>query len=744
MTELKKISIPVTGMACAACAVSVQSMLQSQPGVSSASVNYGNKTVRLEYDESIASLNELKQLIQSIGYDLFLDEENRAEKLEEIELKRFRSLSHKLWVAAIFSLPVFVISMFFHHQFANQNYFLLALSLPVIIYSGSEFYPSAFRQVMHRVFAMDSLVATGTGAAFLFSVFNTFYPQFMLLQGLEPHVYYESAVIIIAFILLGRFLEEKAKNSASSGIRKLTGLQPKTVTVLRDGETFELPAIMVIPGDIVSIRPGDRIPVDGKVISGASDVDESSITGEPIPQFKETGNLVFAGTINQQGVLKAESIKAGKETMLSQIIRLIDEAQSTKPPIQKLVDKIAGIFVPVVFLIAALTFAGWMVFGHSISLAFSSTISVLIIACPCALGLATPTALIAGIGRGASEGMLIRNASALEIACKVDTILLDKTGTITVGKPGVSKLDWLSPAQQNDHSALLAMEQHSNHPLAKAVCTYLVENDPLSVPEIPVFDHFEEIAGKGIKSVKGSDTWLAGNENFLNENGINPDASQPLPAGTSAVYYGRNNVMIAVIHIADIIKPSAANSISAFRKSGIEPVMVSGDTEASALAMAGSAGISRIYHSILPEGKGNLVKELQKEGKTVAMIGDGINDAYALAQADLGIAMGNGTDVAIESAGIVLMQSDLRHAVGAIRLSKAVVRTIHQNLFWAFFYNLLAIPIAAGLLFPFTGFLLNPMIAGAAMAMSSVTVVTNSLRLRTMNIYGNENQRTTK
>ena len=338
MPEIKKISVPVTGMACAACAVSVQSMLQSQAGVSSASVNYGNKTVRLEYDDSTVSLAALKKIIQSIGYDLFLDEEDREEKLEQMELRRFRSLSRKLLLAAVFSLPVFVISMFFHHSFDNQNYLLLLLSLPVIIYSGSEFYPSAFRQLMHRVFAMDSLVATGTGAAFLFSLFNTFFPAVLMRHGIEPHVYYESAVIIIAFILLGRFLEEKAKNSASAAIRKLTGLQPKTVTVRRDGETFELPSALVIPGDLVTIRPGDRIPVDGMVISGNTVVDESSITGEPVPQFKEAGSAVFAGTINQKGMLVAESNRAGNETLLSHIIRLVDEAQSTKPPIQNLVD----------------------------------------------------------------------------------------------------------------------------------------------------------------------------------------------------------------------------------------------------------------------------------------------------------------------------------------------------------------------------------------------------------------------
>jgi P-type Cu2+ transporter len=733
MADVKKISIPVTGMACAACAVSVQSMLQSQTGVVSASVNYGNKTVRLEYNESLTSLTDLKKIIQGIGYDLFLDEEDRAEKLELIEQRRFISLSRKLWVAALFSLPVFVISMFFHHAFPNQDYLLLMLSLPVIIYSGSEFYPSAYRQLLHRVFAMDSLVATGTGAAFLFSAFNTFFPAVMLNHGLEPQVYYESAVIIIAFILLGRYLEENAKNTASSAIRKLTGLQPKVVLVQRDGETFELPALLVIPGDRVSIKAGDRIPVDGKVINGTSAVDESSITGEPLPVFKEAGSMVFAGTINQQGLLLVEALKPGNETMLSHIIRLVDEAQSSKPPIQKLVDKIAGIFVPVVFLIAILTFTGWMVFGESLSHAVVTTISVLIIACPCALGLATPMALIAGIGRGAGEGILIRNASALEAACKIDTVLLDKTGTLTSGKPTVISLHWFPVASEKDKALLLSLESRSNHPLAKAVKQYLEKEENLVDENPSTYDQFSEIAGKGIRASLDGNTWIAGNLALVKESGIQQNELRELP-GVSKVYFACNAVLLAEISISDELKSNAASSILQLRKSGIEAVMVSGDNKETAQLIAESAGINRVYAPVLPEEKGNLVKLLQSEGKNVAMIGDGINDAYALAQADLGIAMGSGTDIAIESAGIVLMQSDLGQAVKALHLSRAVVSIIHQNLFWAFFYNLVAIPLAAGLLYPFTGFLLSPMIAGAAMAMSSVTVVTNSLRLRKMKL----------
>ncbi|NVO20298.1 MAG: copper-translocating P-type ATPase [Bacteroidetes bacterium] len=735
MAEIRKISIPVTGMACAACAVSVQSMLQSQAGVESASVNYGNKTVRLEYNDMLVSLPDLKKLIQGIGYDLFLDEEDRAEKIEILEHKRFRQLSLKLLTAVIFGIPVFVISMFFHHAFAFQNYILMALSLPVVLYSGSEFTLPAYRQVIHKVFAMDALVSTGTGAAFLFSIFNTLFPWVLEQQGLEAHVYYESAVIIIAFILLGRYLEEKAKKSASSAIRKLTGLQPKTVHIERDEEYFDLPPLLVLPGDIADIKAGDRVPIDGKILNGSSLLDESSITGEPVPVLKSVSDPVFAGTINQQGFLKVEATKAGNDTTLSQIIRLVDEAQSSKPPIQKLVDKIASIFVPVIFLMALLTFLSWLFIGHSFSHAVVTTISVLIIACPCALGLATPMALIAGIGRGATEGILIRNASALESASKIDTVLFDKTGTLTVGKPIVSKWDREANATAESLMILYWMEARSNHPLAKAIRDFLGNLLNISEDQKKPFDSFEEIAGKGIIAKKDLSEWRVGNEEFLRDSGL---TLNPLPnkqvAGMSRVYFAVNNELTASFELLDELKSNARSTVLEFRKMGIEPVMVSGDSEDAAIQMGEAAGISRIFGRVMPEGKGNLVKSLQSEGKKVGMIGDGINDAYALAQSDLGIAMGNGTDIAIESAGIVLLQSDLEHSVRALRLSRAVVQIIKQNLFWAFFYNLIAVPVAAGLLYPFTGFLLNPMLAGAAMAMSSVTVVVNSLRLHKMKL----------
>jgi Cu2+-exporting ATPase len=732
MPELQKESFPVTGLACAACAVSVQSMLESQNGVASAQVNYGNKTLRLEYDQSVVDLETLRKTLQGIGYDFLTDTEDRSEKLEQVEHRRKQVLRNRLIIAVLFSVPVFLLSMVFHHMFPYQNYLLLILSLPVIFYSGQEFYPAAIRQARHGIFTMDSLVATGTGAAFLLSLFNTIVPMVLESRGIEAHVYYESAVIIITFILLGRFLEENVKAKASSAILKLTGLQPKKITVRRSDEHFEIPAVHVVPGDVVTIRLGDRVPVDGVVISGNASVDESALTGEPLPVAKEPGNQVFAGTLNRQGILEVEAQQPGNLTVLSRIIRLVDEAQSSKPPIQKFVDKIAGIFVPTVFILAALTFSGWLIFGHDISRAFVTTISVLVIACPCALGLATPMALIAGIGRGASVGMIIRNAQSLEDACKVDTVILDKTGTITSGKPSVS-IRWLSG--EKEYAALLyRAEKLSNHPLASAICNLLESAYPDVVSSHGDFESIEEIPGKGIKAIKDGKTIVIGSDALLLSQGVSIAGVPDNGAVNSFVYVVVENTIVAIVSVSDQIKPGSVQAVQEFNSMGIKTILVTGDTEKAAMHIAGLAGIEEVRHSILPDGKGAIVSKLQSEGRNVAMVGDGINDAYALAQADLGIAMGSGTDIAIESAGIILMKPELTHAVSAIRLSKWVVRIIHQNLFWAFFYNVIAIPLAAGLLYPVNGFLLNPMIAGAAMAMSSLTVVTNSLRLKRVKI----------
>jgi len=729
MDQSVKVSLPVLGMSCAACAGSVQSLLRAQNGVQSADVNYGNKTVRLEYSPAIVSLPDIRDQVRKIGYDLMLDEEDRQDKLESMERNRFKKLRLKLGFAVLFSLPVFILSMWFHHSFNGLNYLLFALSLPVILFPGAEFYPPAYRQLRHGLFTMDSLVAAGTGIAFLFSTFNTFFPSVLISYGLHPVVYFESAAVIITFILLGRFLEERAKKSASSAIRKLYALQSGKVSIERAGEQYELSPLMVVPGDRVTIKAGDRIQVDGIISEGSSAVDESSITGEFIPVQKSAGDQVYAGTISTSGILVIEASRPGNDTVLARIIRLVDEAQSTKPPVQKLVDRVAQIFVPVVFGIALITFIAWIIagsFGH----AMVTMISVLIIACPCALGLATPAALITGVGRGAREGILIRNATALEIAHTIDTLLMDKTGTLTKGKPGIGSLKWKADPDDETIRVWYAMESGSRHPLARAICQRLRSDFPGLEHTKLEFDSYTEIAGKGIQASFGGHDWYAGNQALMNDGKIS-ETGEP---GLGNVFFARDTILLAELTVTDELRPDAKSLINQLKLINIEPFMLTGDRKETAEQVAHAAGIEKVFAQVLPDEKGKLVKELQENGRKVAMIGDGINDAYALAAADLGIAMGEGTDIAMESAGIVLMHSDLKHVIKAIQLAKSTRKIIRQNLFWAFVYNLMAIPLAAGLFYTFTGRLLDPMIAGAAMAMSSVSVVLNSLRLKTMKL----------
>jgi len=718
----KKDVFAVTGMACAACAGSVESMIASLQGVSSASVNYAGANVYVVYNPDEVTPTDFVRSVESIGYGLIIEEENLNEKLAEIEFKHFNDLKRKLWVAAIFTFPVFVLSMFHIIHFENKNWILLFLSLPVILFSGSEFYLNAWKQAKHRMVNMDTLVALSTGIAFIFSLLNTILPGIFLRAGLEPHVYFESATVIITFILAGKFLEERSKSKASSVIRSLMGLQPKNLTVLRDGAELELPLSMVAPGDKVMVRPGDRIPVDGVVESGDSYIDESMISGEPLPVFKNAGTNVFAGTLNSKGNLVISASKTGKNTLLAGIIAMVQEAQSAKPPIQKLADKIASVFVPIVLALSALTFITWWVFGPqpSVTFAFITTISVLIIACPCALGLATPTALMAGIGRGASQGILIRNAENLETACTINAVIFDKTGTLTTGKPTVTKSEWFKE-DESLKQLLYSLEKRSGHPLAYVIAALFEGTEMLPV------DNFEDIPGKGIKASYQNSNCLVGNKALMLENNI------PVPLGSAednSVFFALNSEIVAGFSIEDTLRDNAAEAVSKLHKQGIEVFMLTGDKEAAAALMAEQAGIRNYFAGVLPADKNNFVKELKQKGYNVAMVGDGINDSAALAEADLGIAMATGSDIALDSAGIILMKGDLRAVAEAISLSKITVRIIRQNFFWAFFYNIIAIPIAAGLLYPFTGFLLSPMIAGAAMAMSSVTVVMNSLRLK--------------
>jgi Cu2+-exporting ATPase len=723
---LKKEVFAVTGMSCAVCAGSVESMISSLAGVTSASVNYAGANIYVVYNPKITTPEKFAKSVQSIGYDLIIEEEDLSEKLAEIELKHLQELKRKLLTAFLFTTPVFMLSMFHFIHFAYMHWILMGFSFPVILFSGSGFYSNAWKQAKHRMVNMDTLVALSTGIAFIFSVVNTISPELFIRAGLQPHVYFESATVIITFILAGKFMEERSKIKASSVIRNLMGLQPKNLTIKRDGIEMEVPLMMVVPGDQVMVRPGDRIAVDGIVDSGNSYVDESMISGEPLPEFKKEGTNVFAGTLNTNGNLIITASKTGKNTLLAGIIAMVKEAQSAKPPIQKLADKIASVFVPIVLLIASITFVSWYIFGPepSLTFAFLTTISVLIIACPCALGLATPTALMAGIGRGASHGILNRNANSLETACKINAVVFDKTGTLTTGKFIVTKSNWIKE-DLIFKQLLFSIEKRSGHRLANVIASLFQDMQLLPL------DNFEDIPGKGIKAVYQNYNCLVGNKSLTGESGIFPEEGTN---DDSSVFFTCNNELIAYFSVNDSLRDTTFDAVNSLKKEGIEVFMLTGDKESTAREMAEKSGISNYKANVLPADKNLFVRDLRQKGYQVAMVGDGINDSAAMAEADLGIAMATGSDIAIDSAGIILMQSDLRSVAKAIRLSKATVHTIRQNFFWAFFYNIIAIPIAAGVLYSSLGFLLSPMIAGAAMAMSSVTVVLNSLRLKRVDL----------
>eukprot|EP01090_Pellita_catalonica_P016309 TRINITY_DN462_c0_g3_i1.p1 TRINITY_DN462_c0_g3~~TRINITY_DN462_c0_g3_i1.p1 ORF type:complete len:583 (+),score=122.82 TRINITY_DN462_c0_g3_i1:1361-3109(+) len=579
---------------------------------------------------------------------------------------------------------------------------------------------------------MDTLVALSTGIAYIFSVFNMLFPKFWESRGLEAHVYFEAASVIIAFILLGKLLEEKAKGNTSSAIKKLMGLQPKTVVVIQpDGTEKQTPIEEVNVNDTILVKPGEKIAVDGIVITGSSYVDESMLSGEPVPVLKEENEKVFAGTINQKGSFQFKAVKVGKETMLAQIIKMVQDAQGSKAPVQKLVDKIAGIFVPVVMSIAVITFIIWFILGgdNGVVQGLLAAITVLVIACPCALGLATPTAIMVSVGKGAEKGILIKDAESLESAKKVNAIILDKTGTITEGKPEVTGISWL---QNNDtaKNILLSIEKKSEHPLAEAVVKFL--GDTTTTP----LTNFDSITGKGAKADYNEETFFVGNKKLLAENKVTiadellKQAEEWSKQAKTVIWFANNKEALSVLAISDKIKETSVQAIKELQAMDIELYMLTGDNEATAKSIAEETGIQHYKAEVLPQHKADFVKELQQQGKTVAMVGDGINDSTALATADVSIAMGKGSDIAMDVAKMTIISSDLSKIPQAIKLSKQTVATIKQNLFWAFIYNLIGIPIAAGILYPFNGFLLNPMIAGAAMAMSSVSVVSNSLRLK--------------
>jgi Cu2+-exporting ATPase len=733
-------NFPVLNMTCASCASSSQSILENTAGVVNVSVNYANASTQVEYIPTITDAQKLKAAMQSIGYDLMIDESEAAkDELEEVHRKKFESLKRRTIGSVVISIPLVLIGMFFMN-IPYANYIMWALATPVVLYFGKQFFIGAWKQAKHRSANMDTLVALSTGVAYLFSVFNTVYPQYWHSRGLEAHVYFEAAAVVIAFILLGKMLEEKAKGNTSSAIKKLMGLQPKTVTVVHEGgHQREMPIASVKVGDTLLVKPGEKIAVDGTVKSGNSFVDESMISGEAIPLEKKSGEKVFAGTINQKGSFQFTADKVGGDTVLAQIIKMVQEAQGSKAPVQKLVDKIAGIFVPVVMLIAVLSLIFWIIFGgeNGFTHGMLALVTVLVIACPCALGLATPTAIMTGVGKGAENGILIKDAESLELAKKVNAIVLDKTGTITEGKPEVVAIQWKSGAGGKKLTDLLfSIEQQSEHPLAEAVVRYFQQQNVQSL----TLEHFESITGKGVKVVYAGNSYLLGSpallqsENIQIEPALQTITNEWLNKAQTVIWLADKENALAAIAIADKIKTTSAAAVKELQAAGIEVYMLTGDNQFTAKAIATQVGIHHYKAEVLPAHKADFVKELQQLGKVVAMVGDGINDSNALAQADVSIAMGKGSDIAMDVAKMTIISSDLSKISQAIKLSKHTVATIRQNLFWAFIYNIIGIPIAAGILYPVTGFLLNPMIAGAAMALSSVSVVSNSLRLKLLKL----------
>ena len=732
---IRKEIFPVLGMSCASCAARVDKTLNSQPGVQEASVNYASAMAQVVYDADVCSPLNLKAAVQNAGYDLLIKgQEEEADEVEKAHADRFRNLKRRTMGAIVLAIPIMVLSMVFMHL-DWVNYVVWLLSTPVVFVLGRGFFVGAWKQLKHGTCNMDTLVALSTGIAYMFSVFNLFFPEFWLKRGIEPHVYFEASSVIVAFILLGRLLEERAKRNTSAAIRKLIGLQPKTVTVWTpEGERI-LPIASIQQGDTVVVKPGERIAVDGVVSEGQSYVDESMLSGEPLPVRKQKGFKVFAGTINQKGAFRFVADKIGQDTLLAQIIRMVQDAQGSKAPVQKLVDKIAGIFVPIIISIAVVSLIAWILLApeNGFTHGMLALVTVLIIACPCALGLATPTAIMVGIGKGAENGILIKNAESLEVAQKVDTVVLDKTGTLTEGHPQVTDAVWLGD-EAKSRAILYSLEKKSEHPLAEAVVKFLKNASMFEV------EHFGVLEGRGVEGFVGGKKYYIGNMTLLKEKDISIETSLQTKAekwiaeAKTVIALADEEQAWGVLAITDRLKATSVQAIEELHQQGIEVWMLTGDQPEAAREVAEQVGIVHYKAGMLPQEKAAFIKELQSKGKKVAMVGDGINDSAALAQADLSIAMGQGSDIAMDTAMVTILSSDLVKISETIRLSQLTVRTIRQNLFWAFFYNLIGVPIAAGVLYPINGFLLNPMIGGAAMAFSSVSVVTNSLRLRRKSI----------
>tara|TARA_R110002050_G_scaffold66907_18_gene145013 strand:+ start:1362 stop:3560 length:2199 start_codon:yes stop_codon:yes gene_type:complete len=728
----KSIEVPISGMSCAACAVSVESMLKETEGIQSATVNYANQSAIITLENEGVDLSVAKKNIQSIGYDLLININNQ-EDLEAIKSAELSLLKRNTLYSGLLALPVFLIGMFWMN-FPYANIIMWTLTTPILAVFGRSFFINSVKQGKIGNANMDTLVALSTGVAYLYSSFNTFFPHWLESRGIEPHVYFEAAAVIIFFILLGRLMESRAKAGTSEALKNLIGLQPTDLIVIRDGEPIKMNVADVQAGETILVKPGQKIPLDGILTEGQSYVDESMLTGEPIALDKNIGDNVFAGTINQAGSFKFKSNKSKSDTLLSSIIARVKQAQGSKAPIQKTVDKVTGIFVPAVLAIAVITFIIWSLSGTEDATlrGMLSAITVLVIACPCALGLATPTAIMVGIGKAASKGILIKDAESLETGKKIDTLILDKTGTITEGKPGVKEVLWKSGIDSKALASIFyALEEKSEHPLAAAVTEHFAE-EKTSID----LAEFSSFTGKGVLGKYADKTYYIGNLKWLESLGINIDktlaqtAENILDNGDIVIYLAEDNQLVGVVSIADKVRETSKVAISKLRKMGIEVHMLTGDQKKTAASIAKKVGIDHFQSGMLPQDKGEYIKKLQQKGHRVAMTGDGINDSEALVLADLGIAMGAGTDIAMETAQVTLMHSDLMAISELLKLSKETVATIRQNLFWAFIYNIIGIPIAAGILYPISGFLLNPMIAGSAMALSSLSVVGNSLRLK--------------
>ncbi len=733
----EKRSYPVLNMTCASCASSTRNILSFVPGVLNATVNYGNEKGTVEYLPDITSPQKMRQALQEVGYDMMIEEDElSAENVKRIRRENYHKLKKETVGALVLSVPIVIVGMFFMH-WPYANYIMWVLATPVLFVFGRRFFIGAWKQAKHRSANMDTLVALSTGISYFFSVFNTLFPQFWENRGLEAHVYFEASAVIIAFISLGKLLEERAKENTSDAIKKLMGLQPSTVTVIRDNMPVEISVSDIVVGDSVLVKPGERIAVDGEVTKGTSFVDESMISGEPIPVEKKPGDKVFAGTLNRKGSFYFRAQKVGKDTLLAHIIKMVDEARGSKARVEALVDKIAAIFVPVVIGIALTSFIVWFVFGgengsvHGIL----AMVTVLVIACPCALGLATPTAVMVAIGKGAEEGILIKDAESLELAKDIDVVVLDKTGTLTEGRPVVASMKWIADVEPLWRNVLYSIEYKSGHPLAEAIVAEL-QNDCTFLEEVEI----THVSGQGVEGLYCGKKYYVGNETFILSKNVPVPThlrsliADEMDAARTVSLFADEEKALCLITITDRLKPTSKEAVEQLHRMGIEVIIYTGDNEKAVAEVARQLNISSYKGNVQPEEKAELVKQLQQQGKVVAMVGDGINDSAALAQADVSIAMGRGSDIAMDVAKMTIISSDLTKIPKAIHLSKQTVEVIKQNLFWAFIYNIIGIPIAAGVLYPFTGFMLNPMIAGAAMALSSVSVVSNSLRLKSKKI----------